>query len=687
MISNELSRSNKLSLVKKGLLLLAKSVIKSIFLMLTIFLSSDKRILEFSNLILTIRREAAVEMENATPMDTGVGHVKENRVAAQVDFLYKQCSTARNASAQTVAIEVSDSPEFGLVTDKKLPKIGSLARDSEGTFHGSRISHQGVTVNQSVSISFDPSNLHCMSCTAEHKIIQPNKPLIIAFADQNFVPSLPCENSKDCISVARMEDATLPDLATFALELLDRTRPPPGSILMFGSATHLARNGSTLYARDWVNLVARIKSVWPDTQIVPLYPIPRENCDCGLSREIAELTYWLVTVYKNCNLGLTDAWSVAAKKLSLSGIGENPLSKPETYTLAFPQSLDPKGPLVKLTFSAKSSRPTSLAGLDRKATDELVFALVENLNSSLHTELDPSNFAQGKIKPVATPATKDTKQAVIVVGASNLRGTLDPLRAAGYTVYDLTTPGWVASPVNIANLSEKLRNLDLCDDIPVVLDLMSNSAYRFVQYDGTQSLPHKGKNGYHLPGDVALVENGTISKIITLLEPALSLVTKRNKIIIPPLPRYIVAGCCQNVEHCTNRGSKTYSELVLKDLSRIRNFLKTELAAAGLAAYWVLDWAIVLGEPKPASVGDQLAALSAVSSSDGVHFKRIGYENMATAIAKKLFDFTDGPSREPGPQKFFWRGFVSGEGSKTLAKVPNFSRKKTSFRSHPYRKN
>ncbi len=430
-----------------------------------------------------MHRVSTVNMESETPMDTSHLSRKEDCVAAQVDLLYRQCTTAREAASNVAHIEVSDGPEFGLVKNSKLPKIGSLASDSAGTFHGSRITHMGNTVNQSISVSFDPSNMHCLSCVTEHKIVSTSKPLIVCFADQNFAPSI--SGPVTCISVARMEDATLPDLATFAMELLDRNRPPPGSILMFGSATHLARCGSTIYAKDWVNLVARVKNTWPDVQVLPLFPIPRENCDCSLAREIAELTYWLVTVYKNCNLGLTDAWSIAAKKLISSSHGNTPLEKPETYTLAFPQSLDPNCSLVSLTFRATSSRPTSLTGLDFKATGELVLTLVRSLNSNLLTELDPSDLTQGPLQPVTPPVEKDLARTVFVIGASNLRATLDPLRTAGLVVTDVTTPGWVASPQNIKSLTERIGTMDLGEDMSVVLDLLSNSAYRFVQYDGT----------------------------------------------------------------------------------------------------------------------------------------------------------------------------------------------------------
>jgi hypothetical protein len=37
------------------------------------------------------------------------------------------------------------------------------------------------------------------------------------------------------------------------------------------------------------------------------------------------------------------------------------------------------------------------------------------------------------------------------------------------------------------------------------------------------------------------------------LKPLLNLVGKKRGIIIAPLPRYLVSGCCSNPEHCSNR--------------------------------------------------------------------------------------------------------------------------------------
>ena len=519
------------------------------------------------------------------PMD--VMQANSLKTQAQVDTLYKQCASARAAAATRCVMHVSGS-SFGSVETADPVKLGSLANDCAGTFHGSRLSHMGNPVNQSISVSFDPSNLCCIMCNKEHKIVVSGQPLIVCIADQNFVPSFNSTNTKSCIAVARMEDASLSYLSTFALELFDKNKPPSGSIIMLGSATHLVRTGASRYAIDWTTLISVLKRAWPDIHIVPLFPIPRESCSTSLGRDIAELTHWFVYVYKGCNIGLTKAWSSAARALNHLSSGATTLEKPETYVLAFPSTLDSGSPLQSLTFSTTSSRPTGLDMPDVETTSELVLALVENLNTSLHCDLSPLDFSSRELQAMQLPADQNSAHAVILVGASNLRATAESLRIDGLIVHDVTCPGWVASPVKIKTMTESLSLITATENTPVVLDLFSNSAYRFLQYDGTSSLPQHSKNGYHLPGDVILAENATFAKLIEILKPLLNAVDSRKKIIIPPLPRYIVAGCCQKADHCTNRDNPDYVEKIVAGLTRVQSCLKKELRAAGVVNFWVL---------------------------------------------------------------------------------------------------
>ncbi len=63
-------------------------------------------------------------------------------------------------------------------------------------------------------------------------------------------------------------------------------------------------------------------------------------------------------------------------------------------------------------------------------------------------------------------------------------------------------PGWIASPDNIAKMSERVEMANCGESCIYIFDLYSNSSYRFEQFDGSLSLPVKLDKRYHLPGDI-----------------------------------------------------------------------------------------------------------------------------------------------------------------------------------------
>jgi hypothetical protein len=104
------------------------------------------------------------------------------------DPLYLQCKTARRMSHVDRLISVTND---GTTVTSASHQVGHLTDHANlhCTFHGSRIKKGSETVNQSISISFDPNTLVCISCTTEHKIMG-STPVTIAFSDQNFVANI-----------------------------------------------------------------------------------------------------------------------------------------------------------------------------------------------------------------------------------------------------------------------------------------------------------------------------------------------------------------------------------------------------------------------------------------------------------------------------------------------------------------
>jgi hypothetical protein len=237
----------------------------------------------------------------------------DNVMSAQsttiIDPLYHQCKIARRMSFVDRLVSVTNDGTFGSVVTSPSPQIGHLT-DHVGlanTFCGSRIQKGNVTANQSISLSFDPTNMSCISCTTEHPIVG-SLPITVFFSDQNFVSNIEGK-SGTCIAVARQEDASLTDLFELAREIFENQRVPEGSVFLFGSASYLARVGTGTFARDWLVIVGRAEKQWRGIRVCPLIPLILSDCPGTLAREIAEAAAWFAIIYENNPLGLFNAWA------------------------------------------------------------------------------------------------------------------------------------------------------------------------------------------------------------------------------------------------------------------------------------------------------------------------------------------------------------------------------------------
>jgi hypothetical protein len=65
----------------------------------------------------------------------------------------------------------------------------------------------------------------------------------------------------------------------------------------------------------------------------------------------------------------------------------------------------------------------------------------------------------------------------------------------GITVLDLTKKGWTPTEANILALANEIREIPDTSNIPVIMDLLGNFAFRYEQSDGTQALPFKWGEG------------------------------------------------------------------------------------------------------------------------------------------------------------------------------------------------
>jgi hypothetical protein len=598
--------------------------------------------------------------------------------------VFLQCSAAKVAGMKADIFTSNAGSGSGFSCQPiQIPRIGKMYREGEDemskTFHGARIMRGGILVNECISASFDPETLNCITCKVPHSIVNNGSPVAICFSDQNFTPYITGTDNSTCVSVVRLEDGKLGDLALLALEILENTALFPGSVLMFGSASHLFTEGVSHYAQSWISLLNRIGSKLKNINICPLFPILRDDCPGPLARDLELLAMWLSRVYSGSIRGLSEAWDMASSLIKSSSTGNFQLESGEIIKLPLPKDLS--SPAMATTFYRyTSSCPATLNKVDCKAASELVRGLANVLHRDFSITVRPE-----AILPRATMTTEAGKDIrhLICIGASIMTQCLPFLHALGYTITDLTRPGWLATDTNIASLIKEMSAVQLDTNIKfmIVLDLFSNCSHRFVQFDGTQALAFKDTCKYHMAGAVTTCTDEVFKKIIRSLSPVLLSAQEVQKLVLPPLPRYLFSPCCPNSSHCTNLSEDNYAEKSLSGLAKLRGILKKECKAIGMKNYWILDGVgSVAGSPPGKSAGsasDVLSDLKPALANDGVHLTTIGNRNLAGNINSTIAELKSGTLRGDSvltqnsvtgkpvvkrKPEFFWRGFVSSTG-------------------------
>ena len=156
------------------------------------------------------------------------------------------------------------------------------------------------------SYSFDLQNYSCMSCSSSHQVLHGlsgagagggDEREVLVLSDQNFPAALPSGTSgKKCLSMMRIEFASLSELADAFLKLASSATFSPGGVIVISSASHLARVGTAAYCGDLVRIRGRILDFLGNGYHVAPGPflMGGGTNDRALIQSMAEVYRWLL---------------------------------------------------------------------------------------------------------------------------------------------------------------------------------------------------------------------------------------------------------------------------------------------------------------------------------------------------------------------------------------------------------
>jgi hypothetical protein len=160
----------------------------------------------------------------------------------------------------------------------------------------------------------------------------------------------------------------------------------------------------------------------------------------------------------------------------------------------------------------------------------------------------------------------------------------------------------------------------------VVIQLLDSSCFTARGPDGSRTLAKKLEDGkFHIPGDVVLCSRETQQEHFESLRLLLDLVEKKTCLIITPMPRYIIGGCCSNKTHVTNREEPNFKTRMLTSLEDLRVNLKDFLYLSGKRFVKIVD---------PTYDMRSMADSEIWGDADPIHPKPEMYTKLADGVIK-----------------------------------------------------
>jgi hypothetical protein len=130
--------------------------------------------------------------------------------------------------------------------------------------------------------------------------------------------------------------------------------------------------------------------------------------------------------------------------------------------------------------------------------------------------------------------------------------------------------------------------------VVIVYMIYDNNCFFSVADDGTKVLPARGvDNRYHAHGKLEVADHATVKLLVNTSTPLLRAGGNNEKIILSPLPRYILP-CCGDESHVSNRKENSFKVSMSEGLGEIRRSLKDLVFGKKIRNFKVLDPVLLL---------------------------------------------------------------------------------------------
>jgi hypothetical protein len=168
----------------------------------------------------------------------------------------------------------------------------------------------------------------------------------------------------------------------------------------------------------------------------------------------------------------------------------------------------------------------------------------------------------------------------------------------------------------------------------VIYQLLDNNVFFEAREDGSCALPSKDAedNTYHIKGRLEYADHTAIKSLVNIVTPLLRAGGDCEKIILSPLPRYMMKRCCKDKNHLVNKREESYAKDMGEALADMRDSMKDLIFGKKIRNFKVLSTTMLFLDDEDKAP----EKLREFWKDDPVHMTAEGYEELVTAVTKVI---------------------------------------------------
>jgi hypothetical protein len=519
----------------------------------------------------------------------------------------------------------------GEVKQEKRREVGfDLAGD--GRVRQTVLRHR-LDVMLNVSCSFDPATMTCSGCKERgvHSMVRGDRgePVVLVFTDQNFPAVLYSEDKEQCIGVVRAEHGTIREIGFMVTDMLDGVTLAPGSVILVGSVSDLAKQGVSGYSEELARTVRILREKQgPNAQVGILPPILLGGVNSfNLLRGIVEMESWVERLEGGEGALLQRTRAEVIKRMWDGGVGKRRSVEERLHTV-------PRGvegfEKVYMRCTGWSGMPERVGPLSSEGEAAIVGQLVGELRSSFGVRVSQRLVLdREKVEAVV-------ENEYVVWGSSNGGRLADVMVKMGFKVVKVTEGGWRPNKVSVAKMMKEMEG-KVNPGATLIMMGLDNGMYYGEQEDGGRALPKQGEDKkFHVEGRVEVGTRKQAKGLLGHCLPILDRYERNRKVLLSPSVRWFRRRCCDCEEHCTNFCLAGYRKGMLADLSEVKDAMMELCRDEGMQMYKVMSTCELLGL-RAAMEEDEVER---ILGTDPVHMTEDGF----VTLAENLIRILDNPA-------------------------------------------